>query len=106
MREDGTEFDVMEHKEQYGRLPSRRIGDSWSLHFRKTYHVNYGEPGTFRWPLDERTKAMVQLWYVSRTYQPWVQEVSNGPEPVTLEITDNIVKWEGELPGEIPDEVP
>ena len=33
----------------------------------------------------------------------WTQHRSG--RAVTLEITENIVKWEGELPGEVPDEV-
>jgi hypothetical protein len=34
----------------------------------------------------------------------WKQHYTG--KAVTIEITSNIVKWEGELPGEVPDEVP
>jgi hypothetical protein len=36
--------------------------------------------------------------YVHTEFQPWVEERNDGVKPVTLTVTDNIVKWEGELP--------
>lgn len=108
---DGTEFPYeaeslkwqQRHANAYGSIGR----ETFDRHFRKTYKVNYEEPGQPpRFPMHESEASKIQLWYVSRIYQPWVQKVDNGPEPVTLEITDNIVKWEGELPDEVPDEVP
>jgi hypothetical protein len=52
-----------------------------------------GRPGFVSW---EHRK------YVSVEFQPWVEKRNDGPKPVTIEITDNIVKWEGELPAEVP----
>lgn len=49
-------------------------------------------------PLTEQDAAKIQLWYVSRSYQPWVEKREEGPKPVTIEVIGNIVKWEGELP--------
>ena len=105
---DGTEFDWAGAKAVWeARLTAYSRERSFEYHyFRKHHHVNYGEPGTFRHEPIGNERELEQLWWVSRQYQPWVQEVRNGPEPVTLEITDNIVKWEGELPGEVPVQVP
>src|SRR6185312_16378973 len=97
---DGREYDYKaeQAKWQLSAL-GRASRNTFDGYFRRTHHVNYGEPGVpSKYPLHESDAAKTQLWYVSRIYQPWVQEVSNGPEPVTLDITDNIVKWEGELP--------
>jgi hypothetical protein len=97
---DGTEFDYAGRKKQWDLAQLGRIRAYPFEHygFRAKFHINYGEPGTHRWPLDESQARLTQLWWVSRTYQPWVQDVSKGPEPVTLYETDNIVKWDGELP--------
>lgn len=106
---DGTEFDWEAEKAKW---EARNVGQwrrkTFDIYFRKRYHINYEKPGSPpRFPLHESEAAKEQLWYVSRTYQPWVKRVDEGPAPVTLEITDNIVKWEGELPdADVPVQVP
>lgn len=97
---DGTEY---LYEDEQAKWESSQLGryhtTTFDREFRKRFHINYGETGQPpRYPPDDINAAKTQLWYVSRTYQPWVQEVRSGPEPVTLEITDNIVKWEGVLP--------
>jgi hypothetical protein len=105
---DGREFDYAGARATWEARQLGRVYRESSFdyqYFRKYYHVNYGKPGEPpKFPLHEDEAAKEQLWWVSRQYQPWVQE-KHAVEPVTLEITDNIVKWEGELPGEVPDEV-
>lgn len=108
---DGTEFDwaaetvkwEQRHNNVYGRINR----DPFEYYFRKTYHVSYNEPGAApRFPHSDTEAAKTQLWYINRTYQPWVVEHTEEPKAVSIEITDNIVKWNGELPGEVPNEVP
>ena len=37
--------------------------------------------------------------YVATEFQPWVEHrTEEAPRPVTLSITENIVKWDGEIP--------
>jgi hypothetical protein len=105
---DGTEFDYaaetvkweQRHNNVYGRINR----DPFEYYFRKTYHVSYGEPGSPpRFPLSETEAAKTQLWWVRRTYQPWVVEHAEEPKAVSIDITDNIVKWNGELPDDAGD---
>jgi hypothetical protein len=107
---DGVEYDYEGEKAAWeaNRVGQWREHGNFDIRFRMRFHINYGEPGSEpRFPLHESEAAKPQLWWVSRSYQPWVQKVDNGPEPVTLEITDNIVKWEGELPdAEVPVPLP
>jgi len=101
---DGSKFDwaaemktwEQRHNNVFGRLNH----ETFNYYFRRAYHVNYGEPGKLRYALTPDEMAKTQLWCVHQTYQPWVEKHEEGPKPVTLEITDNIVKWEGELPDE------
>lgn len=98
---DGIEYDYEGEQEAYeSRRRAPGMYRPWDQVFRQRFHVNYGEPGTYRHKLTEDVAGKPQLWWVSRTYQPWVEKREEGPEPVTLEITDNIVKWEGVLDGE------
>lgn len=39
--------------------------------------------------------------YVYTVWQPWVKTVKEGVKPVTLTVTENITKWEGEIPDDI-----
>lgn len=105
---DGREYDYAGEQAKWdaqhlGRQISRRSFEYYG--FRAQYHVNYGPPGIHDRVVEAPDSAKTQLWWVSRTYQPWVEKHEEGPKPVTIEITGNIVKWEGELPGEVPDEV-
>ena len=108
---DGTEFDwaaeVLKWEKRHNNVYGRINRDPFEYYFRKTYHVNYGDPGSPpKYPLTDNAAAMTQLWYVGRTYQPWVTEHTEGPKAVSIDITDNIVKWNGELPDEVPVQVP
>jgi hypothetical protein len=106
---DGAEYDYEGEKAAWeaNRVGQWREHSDFDRQFRKRFHINYGEVGQHRFPLTHDVEDKLQLWWVSRTYQPWVQKINNGPEPVTLDITDNIVKWEGELPdAEVPVPLP
>lgn len=103
---DGTEFDYAGEKRKwdqrnnnvYGRTSrSDRPFDYYG--FRAAYHVSYGEPGSPpRFPLTDTEAGKTQLWWVKRSYQPWVVEHTEGPKAVSIDVTENIVKWNGELP--------
>lgn len=104
---DGTEYPydeakrIYDEREQGYRQFGGHRGYTFEEEFRKQTHVNYGEVGKPpRYPLGEREAARLQLWWVRRTYQPWVVEHTEEPKAVSIDITDNIVKWGGELPGE------
>jgi hypothetical protein len=108
---DGTEFDYEGEGDKYraGQVGGwSNCTQPWDSEFRRRYHVNYEKtPGYHRYPLDERGAAKHQLWWVRRTYQPWVVEHTEEPKAVSIDITENIVKWEGELPdGPVPVQVP
>ena len=38
--------------------------------------------------------------YIRTEFQPWVEKRHDAPKAVTIEITENIVKWEGALPDD------
>lgn len=96
---DGREYNYEGVQAEYNarhRGPGMYL--SFDQHFRRICNINYGTPGEFRFPLTPDAAEKQQLWWVRRTYQPWVEKRSDGVKPVTLTVTDNIVKWEGELP--------
>lgn len=99
---DGKPFDYEAKKEAYegeGRYRPRGYDHSYDYYFRRNYRVIHGDLGVTgtRWP-DDAGKE--NLWYVSDEYNDYVEERTEGPKPVTLEVTNNIVKWEGDLPEE------
>lgn len=111
VRAGGTEFDWEAEKAAYdrGQQPGwgYRTHYSFDHEFRKRFHVNHQPLGVVSQHVTGDERCKTQLWYVSRTYQPWVEEHTEGPKPVTIEITGNIVKWEGELPdADVPVPVP
>lgn len=102
---DGVEYDYEAEKDAYeSRTRAPGMYRPFDQVFRQRFHINYGDAPGFgvtwvpRYPLTEQDAAKLQLWYVSRSYQPWVEKHEEGPKPVTIEVTGNIVKWEGELP--------
>lgn len=105
---DGTEYDWDGERAKWDAQHAQdmrgwgyRSGHDFEYdHFRKRYHVNYSDRtvGVRNTGTTPAELALQQLWYVRRTYQPWVEERTEGPKPVTLTVTDNIVKWIGELP--------
>lgn len=96
---DGTEYDYAGEQAAYDeRRRAPGMYRSFEQVFRRLHHVNYGPAGIHDLVVEAPDSAKTQLWYVSRSYQPWVEKHEEGPKPVTIEITDNIVKWEGELP--------
>lgn len=104
---EGVTYDYDGEKLAWEQGEGRYSRNTFDGHFRRTYHINYGEVGSFRFPLTEDVALKPQLWYVSDRYHDWVQEVkAELPKPVTLIITENIVKWEGELPDVVPVQVP
>jgi hypothetical protein len=103
---DGTEYDYEGEKERWEAEISRRRPSMYrdrgefDYHFRRMYRVIHGPVGNVSGYSSSVDAGKRNLWWVPTTYQPWVEERTEGPKPVTLEVTDNIVKWEGDLPEE------
>lgn len=100
---DGTPFDYEANKEAYegeARYRPRGYDHSYDTYFRRNYHVNHGKLGAIAHGWAAGGSDIKQLWYVSDEYNDYVEGRIEGPKPVTLEVTDNIVKWEGDLPEE------
>lgn len=100
---DATEFDWNAAKATWQDAARRQPGmhrdyGDFEYEFRRRYRVNYGDAAGHELP---GGGAKEQLWYVRTQYQPWVEKRHDGPKPVTIEVIDNIVKWEGELPAEV-----
>lgn len=106
---DGMHFDYEAREAEFNRLshqnPFRHAAyrNNFDFCFRSTYHVNYWTAvGTFQEP-DHRTdeqKAKTQLWRVPDKYKDYVEERREAPKGVLIEVTENIVKFNGELPAE------
>jgi hypothetical protein len=94
---DGTTFDYeakkadFESKEQWDRF----YGSDYYHYFRRNYHVNHAPVGDLSRSWGTQGDApMQQLWYVPVTYKDYVEERVEGPKPVTVSVTENIVKVE------------
>lgn len=101
---DGTEFDYEGEAAKHAEtVKNRAWGQSdydYDYYFRRQFHVLHeplGQPPKYE--LTAHQAARETLWWVSRTYQPWVEERTEGPGTVSIDITENIVKWEGALPN-------
>lgn len=105
---DGTELDLeAERTKMLADIESRSLPGSWRRRqeyednedgldrwLGHHYHVHIGGTIGFReayrfGPKDKLN--LTPIWWVSRTYQPWVQE-GNEQKPVTLTSIENIVR--------------
>jgi len=67
---------------------------------RFTFRELYYEADSFTAGNPAFTRGRKPVWYKAAVYQPWVEKrTEDRPRPVTLQITENIVKWTGPAPA-------
>jgi hypothetical protein len=66
---------------------------------RPSWHARYYDADSFTGANAAYTRGRKPARYVRTVYQPWVEErTEDRPRPVTLMVTENIVKWTGPAP--------
>lgn len=82
-----------EHIKSHGFRRDRKTHERLTEKFDHMHNGYYTDAGR---------KVSYGDWeYVPTEYQPWVEHrYEDAPRPVTLTVTKNIVKWDGELPGD------
>lgn len=101
----GKNVDRYSHvKEQaYSTLNSTMERLPESCHLWTLYRNEEGRGGGYQIPRSYKNPDYVPSEL--RTYHPavfedYIEERSEGPKPVNITVTENIVKWSGELPDE------